>query len=47
MQALDDLVSKYSHMKASDLAGRYITNADILPLLNNLSEEFSTEIIGH
>ncbi|MDG1779040.1 MAG: M14 family metallopeptidase [Flavobacteriaceae bacterium] len=34
-------------MKASDLAGRYITNADILPLLNNLSEEFSTEIIGH
>ncbi len=47
MHTLDDLVSKYSQIKASDLAGRYITNADILPLLNNLSKAFSTEIIGY
>ena len=47
MHTLDDLVSNYSQIKASDLAGRYITNADILPLLNNLSKAFSTEIIGY
>ena len=47
MHTLDDLVSKYSQIKASDLVGRYITNADILPLLNNLSKAFSTEIIGY
>jgi len=47
MHTLDDLVSKYSQIKATDLAGRYITNADILPLLNTLSEVFSTEIIGY
>ena len=47
MHTLDDLVSNYSQIKASDLVGRYITNADILPLLNNLSEAFSTEIIGY
>ena len=47
MHTLDDLVSKYSQIKASDLAGRYITNADILPLVENLSEAFSTEIIGY
>lgn len=47
MHTLDDLVSKYSQIKASDLVGRYITNADILPLLDNLSEAFSTEIIGY
>ena len=47
MHTLDDLVSNYNQIKASDLAGRYITNADILPLLNNLSKAFSTEIIGY
>lgn len=47
MHTLYDLVSKYSQIKASDLVGRYITNADILPLLNNLSKAFSTEIIGY
>lgn len=47
MHTLDDLVLKYSQIKASELAGRYITNTDILPLLNNLSEAFSHEIIGY
>lgn len=47
MQRLSDLDLEYNRIIASKLVGRYITNSDIFPLINNLPEVFSTEIVGY
>jgi len=47
MQSLEDLVSNYSHIKASSLKGRYITNDSILQLIKTLPKAFSVETLGY
>lgn len=47
MQSLEDLVSNYSHLKATSLNGRYITNDSILQLIKTLPKAFSVETLGY
>ncbi|QCX39022.1 DUF2817 domain-containing protein [Aureibaculum algae] len=44
---LDTLVSWSKNHKENNLFGRYLTYADIEPLVKDLSQKFSKEIIGH